>query len=342
VRSVTWWLFAALLGTHVLLADKPETVNYAVLLHIASLLGLLAALFARCAIAGRFPMHPFSVWIVTFVGYFFVVGASQSLLIGAPWVDVVKFPYRISNLLIALLLPSLVRSRKDVVIMLRMALGLVVLHVLRDLGVGFWQHGSGVLGVRLWSDEYRSLLFLAAFGVFVGWSVAEWSDIRKHPLLLGVFAASGILVLLKLVLVYSRTVWFAILPVNLMLLLWVMRRQELRGVRRPVMVGVGVALAAALVVAVSSDPVRELTKERYGLLGHSYRVKTDEFRAILSASEDALLFGKGFGHHEEFYKGGFYRNQDYVHNLFLQFLLSSGVVGLSLLVWGLLLLMRHV
>jgi O-antigen ligase len=328
--------------SHVLLSTRPTEINAAVMLHLGSL-GLLLGLLLAGSVAAPsgIRLHKFSLWITVFVLYFFSVGVITSLAGGVALRESIEFPYRISNLLIALLLPFWFTDEDDLRFLMRALFALVAVQTIRDLAVFAITNGRELLAERLAGAEYGSLFLLATPGCILGWTIAEWDRIRRRRWLQALLVTVVICVGLKTVLALSRTFWFAILPVNIALVLLILRRPAQRPVRHAVLGGLGLGMITVALLIAGSQSVRSNIMERIGLLGYSSQIKQDEFRAVLQQSQSSPLIGKGFGQEIEFQKGNLFKQQAHVHNIFLQFLLSSGLVGLGIVLWGALLIVHE-
>ena len=325
--------FLLLLFSHVGLSNRPTDVNAAVLAHIASLGFFLLLLFAAGAsgIRGVF-VHRYFGWIALFLLYFFSVGVLISAKTGAPLREIFEFPYRIANLGIALLYPTWLASRDDARFLLRAGFALVLAQLVRDVIVGGVVFGSAILTQRLAGEQFASLFVHATLGFILGWAVADWDLIKRNRWLQFLLGFALLLFLAKILLMYSRLVWFVILPVDLVLVLLIARRQGEVGGR--VMKAVGVMAVVGVITVLLNSDVRDTMVYRLSYVDNSVRIKLDEFAAVAAASARDPVLGRGFSGELEFWKGRRYRRQAHVHNMFLQFLLSSGVVGLMIFLWG--------
>lgn len=334
MKSLIHFAFLGLLASHVLLSSRPTEINAAVVFHAASLALLLMLLVLASARRSAVIVHPFSAWIVVFVVYFFTVGVLTSAQAGATTREVFEFPYRISNLLLAVLYPAWLTTTRDVRFVLRAGFALVLVQIIRDLTVGGMTFGSAIVTARLAGQNYGSLAHLAAPGFLLGWAVADWDLIRRKRWLQILLAIAVAAVVVKVVLMYARTVWFVILPADALLMFLLLRKKERRPLRRPVVVAAALVIVTGVGVLSASSSIRGFMSDRVEKIGRHATIKADEYRAVAAASTENVLLGKGFAYDLEFYKGRYLKNQAHVHNVVLQFLLSAGLIGLGVFVWG--------
>lgn len=333
--------FIGLLIAEICLSERPTEIS-AVLVGQVSILavflgfGLLSILMRK----NDYPKDSLIALTLLFAGYFYTFGVLLSVWNGVNLSRTLEFPYRISCLFLILVIPYFVRNEDNLKRFFALVLVMMGLQIVRDLVVGADRSPGSLLLNRLWGHEYSSVMFMGTLPFAFGGLLLYWNAPRRRALKRFLLLSLCAVLFLKLFLTYSRMVWLGVVPLNLLGCYFLVYRKPgisreihtmLRRVARTILLLTMAGIVSLSVLALSNSDVLKFIKGRQNLTGRETNARMAEY---VNAAEEWLtspLWGKGFGYETRFYKSGRMRDQDYVHNFVLQFLMSSGIVGLLLL-----------
>jgi O-antigen ligase len=253
---------------------------------------------------------------------------------------IIEYPYRISNLLMVLVIPWFIRQEKQLSKLFALMLIMIGLQIIRDMAVGSTGDSESLLLERLWGPEFSSSMFLAALPFAFGGMIVYWGTPRHRILTRAALLIFWAIVLLKLFLTYSRVVWIVLVPLDVFMVIYFLRRKSFqKGHSREkgkklsrlifALAGAGVIMMTLLIAF--NPQVLKVVAERKQTTAMMAGARWAEYQNAAQEWLTSPVWGKGFGYESRFYKGGRVRSQEYVHNFILQFLMSSGIVGLALI-----------
>jgi len=332
------FLFGCLLASQVLYSEAPKEIDTTVLFHVASLGSLL--LFGSLNILmkpNRIQLDRLALVPLIFIAYFFSVGIILSHFNGAGFLRTIEFPYRISNLLIILFLPRFVRQEKDLNFIFLMLLLMLGVFLVRD--ITNWRNEYEHL--RMVGRGFSPLSIVAAIPFAMGAAIAYWNNPKHRILIRSLLLAFFLLSAMKVFLSLSRAVWIVNVPLSILAIFYLLhigdkKSRRLRFWKKRMSKVIFAMLIVGITGVISlyqlNPDVGALIHLRFGKISQSKDAKMDEFKNAFQEWAESPIWGKGFGVETTFYKGYRLREQDYVHNWILQFMMSSGVIGLGLIV----------
>jgi O-antigen ligase len=331
------FLFACLLIAQVLLSVRPNEIAFPVLFHVSALGFFL--FFGTCAYfvdPNPAPVDRLTLVALVFLAYFYTGGVLVSKLYGGKTFDCIEFPYRIANLFMLLFIPYFVRSEKalkQVFIMLLFMMGVLLV---RDLVIG----PSDEESIRYVGKEFSSASVLITPAFACAAMVAFWTTTKRRIIVRSLLVILWVLLLTKLFLTFSRAVWLGVFPVNVIGVVYLLKRKykfgrEFRRVAKKaaqiIIFLVVTGLIGIIGVSIYTPKITDFLEYRINKTSPEANARMDEYSNAVREWLESPIWGKGFAYESTFVKGKRTRHQQYVHNLFLQFLMSSGVVGLSLI-----------
>lgn len=336
MNGVFFFFFACLLFAQVLYSEQPKDINYVLLFHVGSLaIFLYYGLCKTMMNPNRFPIDRLNVIALLFLVYFYTVGVFISRINGVNWLGSVEFPYRIANLLIMLFIPLFVRREKDLSQCFAAILVMMALQIGHDIFLG----EETLFESRLWGRDFPSIMFLGSLpfafgGLLLYWNAKTWRLFKRILLLVLSF-----LVLLKIFLSFSRTVWLVLFPLNVVGVLYLINyKSRSKGKMRRWYSRVTKLICSLMVICaivsfgivLYNPPTADLILSRYDKTGSQADNRTTELKMAYDQWLKSPIWGHGFGFETLIYKGTRFREQEYVHNFILQCLVSSGIIGLGL------------
>jgi len=330
--------FALLLFSQVLYSEKPKEIDFILLFHVGSLaLFLYYGLLKTMMHPDRFDIEPIQVITLVFLIYFYTVGVFLSRSNNVPWIGAIEFPYRIANLFMILFIPLFIRKEEDLRRVFVMMLVMMATQILYDIFLG----EDTLLESRLWGKDFASIMFLAslpfAFGaLLLFWNSKTWRG-TKRLLLLGL----SFLVMLKVFLTFSRTVWLVMFPLNVVGLVYLIQyksrtKKKVRGWYNKVTMLICAVVVAGAVgafgIVLFNPPTADLILSRADKTDSQAWNRTTEIQMAYEEWLNRPILGSGFAYQMPIFKGTRFRQQDWVHNFIMQFLVSSGIIGLAMLI----------
>jgi len=190
------------------------------------------------------------------------------------------------------------------------------------------QGDSGFLGIRASFNHYNGFAgyLVMAFFIAIGWIMY----LKKIWVRL-IVALLSFLIIINLLLTYSRGAWISFLLVSLVFI-WVISYKK-----KKILFGLFLIFFAIAVINISS------VRERFLLIFQSGG-DSDRFRVwklAMSMVKDSPLLGKGLGLFMSFFRD--YSPNiliQYAHNCYLQMLAETGFIGFLPFLWFLIELMR--
>ena len=339
-KTISWAfivLFGCLLLSQVLYSNRPQEINFVLLFQVISTGSFLVYSFLTFVKnPERQKFDPLILPVLIFLIYFFTVGMVVSYINDAGFFNTIEFPHRISILLIVLFLPKFVNNEKDLNVIFGMLLIMMVVILVRDSL--FWKDAERL---RMVGRNYSPVGIVAAIPFALGAVFSYWGS-KNHKLLVR-FAIMifCLLSFLKIFLSFSRAVWLLNVPFTLASLFFLINirhktNQEFRDYKKKLIKNLFFIISVGLLVVIflyRANPDFEYTvRSRFSIISQSGNIRLDEFRNAFQVWSENPILGIGFGVESKFYKGERFREQDYVHNWILQFLKSSGIVGLCIFV----------
>lgn len=339
------WLFqfafVCLLLGEVLLSQRPTAIDFPVIFQIVVLAVFLSfgilRIFAR---ADRALGDHLTVVVLIYLLYFYAVGFVLSRLNGVAFLGAIEYPYRISCLFIVLVTPFFIRRESDLNRLFALTLTMMGVQIVRDLFVGAGDGEVHILTQRLWSQEFASVLFLGTLPFSFGGLILYWNAPKRRFLNRTLLMALWAVLVLKLFLTYSRTVWLIVFPLNLAGVYVLLYRKtdispEVRRMGKRMSRLILLLAMAGIVVVVlltSFEPkVMDFIQKRQELTGQESQNRLSEYQTAFEEWLASPAWGQGFGYRAKVFKTSKERLQEYVHNFVLQFMMSSGLIGLSLI-----------
>jgi hypothetical protein len=345
MNKIFYFLFCCILLAQVLLSERPAEINFPLLFHVGTLGLFLVFGFFTIMMEGQPRRRDAMIYaVLAFLVYFFTIGVIISALsvvrARSGTLAIIEFPYRISNLFMVLVIPWFIRSEKKLDKLFALVLVAMGLQILRDLAVGSGGESESLLMERLWGPEFSSAMFLGALPFAFGGMIAYWNVPRYRFLKRLLLVAFWAILSLKLFLTYSRAVWLLMFPLNIAAVFYLLRRKssQLRGFRTwtrrlSLLIGFLVLMGTITIslLVVANPGVGDLILKRQQKTALEAGARLAEYQNAMKEWLSSPVWGKGFGYESRFYKAGKVRSQEYVHNFILQFLMSSGIVGLMLI-----------
>jgi O-antigen ligase len=337
LNRVFVFLFSCLLIAQILYSEKPTEIDVTVLFHVGTLaIFLYYGLCQSLMHPDRFPFDRLILVALLFLAYFYTVGFFISKMNGVRFIGAIEFPYRIANLFIMLFIPLFVRRERDLRQIFAMILVMMGLQIIHDLVLG----ASTLFEDRLWSSELPSIIFLGSLpfafgGLLLFWNSPRWRFTKRLLLML----LCG-LVLLKVFLTFSRTVWLVLFPMNVVGVLYLVRRKSLfkgklrnwyKRVNKFILSIVLISVLAAIGIVLYHPATETLIQGRYDITDQQSFHRMTELKIAFDQWLASPIWGNGFGFQTIILRDYHFRPQDYFHNFVMQFLVSSGIVGLALI-----------
>lgn len=338
------FIFICILISQILIAKRPSEISFTVLFYLGTLaIFLFFGLCGKLVQPYNYPLNYLTIITYFYCFYFYSVGLIISYVYNdSKLLSVIEFPYRISSLFIIIVLPWVIRQEKDMnflFILLMIWNGLLLIQDMIFWMIGVDQTNIVVDSYRMVGSEYSSVALNISFPFAFAGLIAYWNNPKYRTLIRGLLLTFIILSILKIFLSFSRAYWLVIFPLNIIGAICMASykshiSQFFRIVSNKIIkltvIFTLTGTIAAVLIGVFNPTYTQIIITRFDQVNKSASNRFDEYNKAFEEWSSSPIWGKGFAYEATFYKGNRLRHQQYIHNLIMQFLMSSGLIGLSI------------